>query len=63
MVDYDKDSDMLYIRLKSGGSVESEEIADGVVVDYGVNGDIVGVEIENAAQKMGLKASGQKLGQ
>jgi len=48
---YYPETDTVYIEIKSNPSVESEEIADGVVVDYDESGEIVGIEIENASQR------------
>jgi len=48
---YYPETDTIYIEIKSNPSVESEEIADGVVVDYDESGEIVGIEIENASQR------------
>jgi len=48
---YYPETDTFYIELKEVPSVESEEIADGVVIDYDENGEIVGIEIEKATQK------------
>jgi len=40
-----------HIELKETPSVESEEIADGVVLDYDNSGEIVGIEIERASER------------
>lgn len=46
---YDKKTDSLYIELSANKSTESEEISDGVVVDYDKSGNIVGLDIEDAS--------------
>ena len=51
---YYPETDTLYIELKETPSVESEEVSDGVVVDYDKNGEVVGIEIENVSQKDSL---------
>jgi len=43
---YYPETDTLYIEVKDIPSVESEEIKEGIVIDYGENGEIVGIEIE-----------------
>jgi len=43
---YYPETDTLYIEVKNIPSVESEEIKEGIVIDYGENGEIVGIEIE-----------------
>ena len=45
-IQYDRESDMLYIGLLKHTSTESEEIAPGFVVDYDEANRIVGIEIE-----------------
>ncbi len=52
---YYPETDTFYIELKEVASVESEEIADGVVVDYDENGEIVGIEIEKAIEKKDIE--------
>ncbi len=52
---YDKTTDSLYIALSSNPSSESEEVADGIVVDYDAAGHIVGLDIENASKHINLQ--------
>ncbi|MCC6499719.1 MAG: DUF2283 domain-containing protein [Anaerolineales bacterium] len=52
--EYHKESDMLYIKLTSGISVESEEISPGMVVDYDENNHAIGIEIEDASKFIDL---------
>jgi len=52
--EYYRDSDMLYIRLQSGTSSESEEVSPGVVLDYNKQNQVVGIEIEDASRKIDL---------
>ena len=49
-IEYHKDTDMLYIKLASGVSIESEEVSPGVVVDYDEANRAVGIEIEDASK-------------
>jgi uncharacterized protein YuzE len=51
---YDPDSDMLYIRLADRASVESEEAAPGVVLDFDEHNQVVGIEIEDASTVIDL---------
>jgi uncharacterized protein YuzE len=51
---YDRKSDSMYITLSAKTSAESEEVADGIVVDYDDAGHIVGLDIENASQHMDM---------
>lgn len=45
---------MLCIRLRSAPSTESEEVSPGVVLDYDKHNAVVGIEIEDASQKVDL---------
>ncbi|RMD61296.1 DUF2283 domain-containing protein, partial [Candidatus Parcubacteria bacterium] len=54
IVEYYPESDMLYIRLREGESVESEEIAPDIVVDYDAHDRVIGIEIENASQHIDI---------
>jgi uncharacterized protein YuzE len=51
VVKYDKESDVIYIQLSENKVFESEEDKPGIILDYGENGEIVGVEILNASEK------------
>ena len=50
---YDPETDSLYIKLTSKGSYrESEEIDEGIIVDYSDEGKVIGIEILNARKKL-----------
>ncbi|MFB2939160.1 DUF2283 domain-containing protein [Aerosakkonemataceae cyanobacterium BLCC-F154] len=51
---YYPETDSLYIDLKASSSTDSMEIADGVVVDLDADGNIVGMDIDNASKKIDL---------
>ena len=51
---YFPNTDALSIRLNNKPSLESEEIADDVVVDFDANGNVVGIEIDLASSKVDL---------
>ena len=51
---YHPDADSLYIDLSSRPSVESREVAPGVVIDYDAQGDVVGIDIDHASKKVDL---------
>ncbi len=53
-VSYDESADVLLIRLGRGKVVESEEIEEGVIVDYDENGKILAVEILNPKGRVDL---------
>lgn len=48
---YDVKTDSLYIHLADRPSVDSDEVADGVVLDYDSDGALVGVDVQHASQK------------
>jgi len=52
---YYPETDSLYIDLNSKPSADSRQIADGLVADFDAEGNIVGIDIENASQKLDLK--------
>ena len=51
---YFPDTDTLYIALREEPSVESDEIREGLVLDYGESGNIIGIEIEAASRSVQL---------
>ncbi len=51
---YYPETDSLYIDLSSTPSVESQEVAEGIVLDYDAAGNLVGIDIDNASQKIDL---------
>jgi uncharacterized protein YuzE len=52
---YYPDTDSLYIDLSSKPSAESRVISEGVVLDYDAEGNLVGIDIDNASRKVDLK--------
>ncbi len=54
-INYYPETDSLYIDLSEKSSVESREISEGVVLDYDAEGNLVGIDIDNASRKVQLK--------
>ena len=54
-LNYYPETDSLYIDLSEKTSVESKEISEGIVLDYDVEGNLVGIDIDNASKKIQLK--------
>jgi uncharacterized protein YuzE len=52
---YYPDTDSLYIDLSSKPSVDSRVISEGIVLDYDEEGNLVGIDIDNAIRKIDLK--------
>lgn len=53
-LNYYADTDSLYIDLADRASIESIEVAGGIVLDYDEAGNLVGIDIDNASKKMAL---------
>ena len=53
-LNYDKTTDSLYIDLSSRLSSDSREISDGGVLDYDSDGNVTGIDIDNASIKVDL---------
>lgn len=54
-LNYYRETDSLYIDLSSKPSAESREISEGIVLDYDAEGNLVGIDIDNASLKIDLK--------
>ncbi len=54
-LNYYPETDSLYIDLAERTSVASKEVSEGIVLDYDVNGNLVGIDIDNASKKLELK--------
>jgi uncharacterized protein YuzE len=54
-LNYYPDTDSLYIDLAERSSAESREVSDGVVLDYDSDGNLVGIDIDNASKKLELR--------
>jgi len=54
-LNYYPETDSLYIDLAERSSTESKEVSEGVVLDYDADGNLVGIDIDNASKKLELK--------
>ena len=52
-ITYDKEVDVLRILLSDAPIQESDEEKPGVILDYDAEGNLVGVEILGASQRVG----------
>ena len=52
---YYPETDSMYIDLSAKESVESKEVSPGVVLDYDSEGNLVGIDIDNATRKLDLR--------
>ena len=48
-------TDSLYIDLSEHPSAESREVSEGIVLDYDAEGNLVGIDIDNASRKVQLQ--------
>ena len=53
-LNYYPDTDSLYIDLSEHPGVESREVSEGIVLDYDAEGQLVGIDIDNASRKVEL---------
>jgi uncharacterized protein YuzE len=54
-INYYPETDSLYIDLSSKTSADSQEVSPGIVLDYDSDGNLVGIDIDNASGKLDLK--------
>ena len=64
-VEYDRETDALYIRIREGSYAYSEEVSENVIIDLDNEGKILAIEILDASSTLGketlektLKAEG-----
>jgi uncharacterized protein YuzE len=51
---YYAETDALYIEFVERPSTETDEVADGVRIDYDADGNVVGIDIDHASTKLDL---------
>jgi uncharacterized protein YuzE len=49
---YDADSDALYVRFSDARVLETEEVSEGVVLDYDAERRIVAIELLDASKHL-----------
>lgn len=54
-LNYDAATDSLYIHLAERPSVDSDEVADGVVLDYDAQGALVGIDVQHSSQRADIR--------
>ena len=55
-IEYDREADALYILLRDARPVDTTDIEDGVTIDVDEKGHIVGIEILDATDRLGLES-------
>jgi uncharacterized protein YuzE len=53
-ISYDQATDSLYIHLADRASVDSDEVQNGVVLDFDANGALVGIDLQHASQRVDI---------
>ena len=51
---YYQETDSLYIELSDRPSIESREIKPGIVLDFGEQGELVGIDLDHASKVSNL---------
>jgi len=51
---YYPETDSLYIELSSAPSIETQAISDGLNIDFGRNGSVIGIDIDRASKQLDL---------
>jgi uncharacterized protein YuzE len=54
-INYYADTDSLYIDFSSRPSADSREVSEGVVLDYDADGNLVGIDIDQASTRLEIK--------
>ena len=55
-ISYEQATDSLYIHLADRAAVDSDEVKDGVVLDYDANGALVGIDVQHASQRADISS-------
>jgi uncharacterized protein YuzE len=50
-IEYDQQADAMYIRLRAGKVIESEEVRPCVVLDFDAQGQVLGIEMLDVSQR------------
>ena len=54
-LNYDLATDSLYIDLSTKPNSNSREISEGIVLDYDVDGNVTGIDIDKPSNKVDLE--------
>lgn len=55
-LNYDAATDSLYIHLNDAVAANSDEVADGVVLDFAADGSLVGIDVQHASLKTDIQS-------
>jgi len=51
-ISYDPKYDVMYIKFSDAKIADTVEVDEGIIIDYGEHGEIVGIEIINASVRI-----------
>jgi len=54
-IEYDAKADIFRILLNDSPIEESDEVEPGVIVDYDIDGNVVGIEVLDASKRLKAK--------
>ncbi len=54
-LNYDLATDSLYIHLSDTISTDSNEVVEGVVLDFAADGSLVGIDVQHASLKADIQ--------
>ena len=52
---YYPETDSLYIELSERPGTDAREVAEGLVIDFGAEGNVVGIDIQHASRTLDLR--------
>jgi uncharacterized protein YuzE len=55
-LNYDVATDSLYIHLIDTAATDSNEVAEGVVLDFAADGSLVGIDVQHASLKADIQS-------
>ena len=53
-IEYSEDEDALYVYLKEAEASRSEDVDEGIIVDYDAMDDVVGIEVLDASSRIDM---------
>ena len=53
---YDIETDSLYIHLSETPSADSDEVADGIVLDFSASGALVGIDVQHVSERADIQS-------
>lgn len=54
-ITYNPEADAMYIKLKEGPFAKNEEVKEGIILDLGPEGELLGIEILEVSLRYSLR--------